>query len=463
MPKVSVIVATHNNMDHLGECLDSILSRQMQEIEVIIVDVNSTDGTKDYIEDSREADNRIVFLADSLGSMGHAKNKALKYARAEYVVFVEPDDYICDDMLEYLYLQMESKPEDVLRLCRADGFGSAAEGKRLSDWEERTALANGKDGRQRQVESRLFRFMTFDCVAMYRKSLLLENDIWFFDEPGYGRQDTLFKFLAMSELKMSMTEEVFYCRRYEKLADPEADDKAIVDVNRELRILRNTLMKDQDKWWRLRLYYWQSYYDINMALYEKLDGGFKKKLAQRMQAELKTALRNKEFSSNHFDVACKDEMEQLLVSVDRFVSCQKRREEERNKRIIEEAYKERRHHEILARRDQDEWERQARENRARHDEDKLNRNELRREMARDMEALRILLGMSPDEMGSLLGISTTRYKSLESGKKEISWDQYMALIFVFRYNTRTQPVTDALGLYPKALKDLNRKGLLYVC
>ena len=55
-------------------------------------------------------------------------------------------------------------------------------------------------------------------------------------------------------------------------------------------------------------------------------------------------------------------------------------------------------------------------------------------------------------MGRILGVSVSIYKNMEAGRREITWDQYIALLFVFRYNGRTEEVVDTLGLYPERLR-----------
>ena len=75
------------------------------------------------------------------------------------------------------------------------------------------------------------------------------------------------------------------------------------------------------------------------------------------------------------------------------------------------------------------------------------------EMARDLLPLRLLIGLSADEMGAVLGVSGEVYRSMETGRREISWDQYMALLFLFHYNSRTMNIVDSLGLFPEALKE----------
>ena len=104
MYKVSVIMPLYNAKDYVCHCLDSILSQPFSEIEVIVVDVLSTDGTKDLVAETAREDDRVVFLADSYASLGRARNIGIDHARAPYIVFVEPEDYIDGDMLGYLYL-----------------------------------------------------------------------------------------------------------------------------------------------------------------------------------------------------------------------------------------------------------------------------------------------------------------------------------------------------------------------
>lgn len=75
------------------------------------------------------------------------------------------------------------------------------------------------------------------------------------------------------------------------------------------------------------------------------------------------------------------------------------------------------------------------------------------EMMKDLPALRLLIGMTQEEAASILGVSAETYENIENGKQELSWSEYLTLLFLFRYNSKTEPVVDALGLYPQALKE----------
>ena len=78
---------------------------------------------------------------------------------------------------------------------------------------------------------------------------------------------------------------------------------------------------------------------------------------------------------------------------------------------------------------------------------------LTEEMTRDLAPLRLLVGLSHDEICTLLGVSEDIYNEMENGRHGMSWDQYLALLFIFRYNGRTNDVVDSLGLFPLSLKE----------
>lgn len=95
-------------------------------------------------------------------------------------------------------------------------------------------------------------------------------------------------------------------------------------------------------------------------------------------------------------------------------------------------------------------------------ENSINRKWLMEEMTRNLASLRKMLGITPEEMSNLLGISESTYKNLEIGKKEMSWDQFMSLLFIFNFNDRTSSMAEALGLFPDILKKRIKKGIISV-
>lgn len=96
-PKISVIIPVYNTEKYLCECLDSVINQTLEDIEIICVDDGSTDGSPKILEDYSRKDSRItVIIQENCGS-GPARNKGIRTAKGEYVVFMDSDDYYPED------------------------------------------------------------------------------------------------------------------------------------------------------------------------------------------------------------------------------------------------------------------------------------------------------------------------------------------------------------------------------
>jgi len=97
---ISVIVAVYNAEKYLRQCLDSILSQQLEEIEILCVDDASTDCSADILDEYKKKDKRITIIThDENKGIARTRNDALKIARGKYIAFVDSDDFISDDAL----------------------------------------------------------------------------------------------------------------------------------------------------------------------------------------------------------------------------------------------------------------------------------------------------------------------------------------------------------------------------
>ena len=104
--KVSVIVPVYNTKNYLNECLDSILKQTIEEMEILVVDDGSTDGSTDIIKEYAEKyPTKIKAFYKQNGGQAQARNLALLHACGEYLGFVDSDDWIDPEM----YLEMYNK------------------------------------------------------------------------------------------------------------------------------------------------------------------------------------------------------------------------------------------------------------------------------------------------------------------------------------------------------------------
>jgi len=317
-PKVSVIIATSDNAAHIEECMNSVLSQSLKEIEVIVIDVCSRDGTKRILRDYAAADSRVKFMADSFMSLGHAKNIAMDHAVSPYIIFLEPDDILYEDMLLEQSRRLDENPENDLCSYETDSLGSDSFGRTHRDKHRRMISANIRDKRKQETDSRLIRSFMFDNITMYRASFLRDSNIRHYELPGYGSQDTAFKFLSMSKGKIFVSAEIKCLRYLNKDKHCITDAKAVTDICNEFKYLKEILVTDRTLFQNMRLVFWQAYYDRNMLLYEKLSGKLRCRLSKQMQADINRAIMNKEYNREHFDISVRDEMELLLMSADEF-------------------------------------------------------------------------------------------------------------------------------------------------
>ncbi|MCD8142272.1 MAG: glycosyltransferase [Clostridiales bacterium] len=112
--RVSVIIPVYNAEQYLRQCLDSILTRAEQRIEVICVDDGSTDHSPEILREYQKHDSRVIVLTQANAGAGAARNKGMKIARGEYLSFLDADDFFEYDMLRVAYERAHREDSDIV-------------------------------------------------------------------------------------------------------------------------------------------------------------------------------------------------------------------------------------------------------------------------------------------------------------------------------------------------------------
>ena len=110
---ISIIIPVYNAEKYLSRCLDSVVNQTYKKLEIIVVDDGSTDNSRKILEKYKKRDNRIVLLYKDNGGQSSARNIGLKRAKGEYIGFVDSDDYIVDNMYEFLKNMIEQYHADI--------------------------------------------------------------------------------------------------------------------------------------------------------------------------------------------------------------------------------------------------------------------------------------------------------------------------------------------------------------
>ena len=113
-PKISVIIPIYNTANYLEDCLNSILSQTLKEIEIICINDGSTDNSLEIIQHFVEKDYRVKIINQTNKGPSEVRNIGIKYAKGEYLFFMDSDDYLDKSSLLELYSLSKKNNLDIL-------------------------------------------------------------------------------------------------------------------------------------------------------------------------------------------------------------------------------------------------------------------------------------------------------------------------------------------------------------
>ncbi len=99
---ISIIVPIYNVENYLDECVKSIIAQTYKNLEIILVDDGSTDDSGKKCDEWGRKDNRVKVIHKENGGLSDARNVGIDCAKGKYISFIDSDDYIEKDMIEYL-------------------------------------------------------------------------------------------------------------------------------------------------------------------------------------------------------------------------------------------------------------------------------------------------------------------------------------------------------------------------
>ncbi len=214
--RVSIIVPVYNSEKYLDECLRSIASQSLHEIEILCVDNASSDRSADIIHKYCLTDSRLTYIKNEKNmGLAYSRNVGLRKAKGTYVFFADSDDMLCEDALLTLYKQIEENNldgvlfdaevidekgnivEGTYKACRSHLYSNVTNGEEMF-----SMLIN--DSEYTQAVWRQF----------WRKDFLLLHNICFF-EIGAPHEDSLFSFeVLMAARRVKCIQEI--CYRYRR-------------------------------------------------------------------------------------------------------------------------------------------------------------------------------------------------------------------------------------------------------
>ena len=103
-PKISLIVTVYNQQEYINKIYASILNQSLKEIEIIFIDDASEDNSFSIVQELMKTDKRIVFLKN-IKNRGqfYSRNRGILFSKGEYVLIIDPDDLLLNDILNKSY------------------------------------------------------------------------------------------------------------------------------------------------------------------------------------------------------------------------------------------------------------------------------------------------------------------------------------------------------------------------
>ena len=123
-PLISVIVPVWNGEKYLAECMESITSQSLQDMEIIVVDDGSADGTWPLMERLARSDARIRILHQENAGVSEARNAGISLSRGRYIRFVDADDRLPADSMRLLADKAQQNHCDLVLAAYTEVLGS---------------------------------------------------------------------------------------------------------------------------------------------------------------------------------------------------------------------------------------------------------------------------------------------------------------------------------------------------
>lgn len=112
--KASIIVAVYNVKPYIRRCVDSLLNQTYQNIEVILVDDGSMDGSAAICDEYAAKDNRVKVIHKQNGGVSSARQVGLDASTGDYIIHADPDDYVDGNMIESLLNKATATDADLV-------------------------------------------------------------------------------------------------------------------------------------------------------------------------------------------------------------------------------------------------------------------------------------------------------------------------------------------------------------
>lgn len=185
MPKLSVIVPVYKSQEYLSRCIDSILSQEFIDFELILIDDGSPDESPQICDNYAVKDKRVVVLHKENEGVSSARNDGLKMAKGKFVTFIDSDDYIDKFLFQKLINEVIEDIDYVFTGVVMENY-TADNIKNTLTYKVETKSYSIKTLFEALGEDFELINISSPWAKLFKRSILNKNNIWFDEKMALG-------------------------------------------------------------------------------------------------------------------------------------------------------------------------------------------------------------------------------------------------------------------------------------
>lgn len=238
---VSIIVPAYNVEKYISKCLSSILNQTFLNIEVIVVNDGSKDKTRQLLDEISNSDKRIKVIHQENAGVSAARNSGINISTGDYLVFVDGDDYIAEDYVEYMIgLVGETKSD----FCLSESCFTISGEKQVE--KENVRVLTPEDATALLLSPNVI----VGCWnKIYKRDVIVNNNISFSTSLFYGEGLTFITTVSQisSSIGVGNRKVYYYRRNNNESATTRFDISKLLNGEKALNNIKENFLIDSNK------------------------------------------------------------------------------------------------------------------------------------------------------------------------------------------------------------------------
>lgn len=336
MPKFSIILPVYNVENYIRECLDSLTNQTFSDFEAICINDGSTDNSLEVLNEYANKDYRFKVISQENQGQGVARNYAINIATGDYLLFVDPDDYIDLNTLELINNQFQQADVDIVHFDYYRFQDGTVQNKKMTSFYKearkrlRFKVENGMVYNWNEIKNRDILSIIMAGYRAYSLKFIKDNKIQF--APNRYGEDNIFVISAtlLAKRILYLEKALYYYRQRAGSAVNSATDEnfcVFENVKAIKRFLEEHNLYEKYRMafnkYQIRLLYWH-YTGVPKESYDRYLECCREILSERDYKELLKEIRLKNsFFENVFSVKnkklCGKKVKQITILGWKFV------------------------------------------------------------------------------------------------------------------------------------------------